>query len=417
MLVLEVPSCMEPGLDEKESWWGRCRALIKHPWRLFFKMFFWIINIISGGAHLQGPENGLHRWFPGWTGATLDAVAIPFKISDATGHVAVSILGSNAMVDGIARAMKTKESSFWHRDATILQRIGFTVLTIFLVVTAEVSSTYRNWQNNAGLAISMRIFWVGFYLASHIPEVIYSTLLLVQDYFNGPKISTPTQQLIRTRTIARLNFNLSHNLISNLNAYSDLDRIITWTGRCFGVLLVIPTYIVKGMSSVDGFLVLTNQEVTSWILGICGMLAEAYLEFVFTHQLVEQLLTILCYRWQRIPRAVTADPFYTVFPKTTLVCMTVGLSFGVLTLPGSYNSAYGVLPSSWNQIKVAICWIYAIRYIFQAALGIQLVLQHTIQAIIRHFNPTYHQLLKDVHTIRKHPTHPTHPLDEEMALI
>ena len=411
MLVLEVPSCMEIELcADSRSWWGRCRAMLKHPWKLFFKMFFWIINIISGGAHLQGPENGLHRWFPGWAPSTLDAVAIPFKISDATGHAAVSILGSNAMVDGIARAIKTKESSFWHRQATILQRIGFTVITIFLVVTAEVSSTYRNWQNNAGLAISMRIFWVGFYLASHIPEVIYSTLLLVQDYFNGPKIPTSTQQIIRTRIINRLDFNLSQNSNHNLH----LDRIIIWTGRCFGVLLVIPTYIVKGMSSVDGFLVLTDQEATSWILGICGMLAEAYLEFVFTHQLVEQLMAILCYKWQRIPRAVTADPFYTVFPKTTLVCITVGLSLGVLTLPGSYNSAYGVLPNSWNQIKVTICWIYAIRYIFQAALGIQLILQHTIQAIIRHFNPTYHQLLKDVHTIRKHPTH---SLAEEMVLI
>lgn len=90
-----------------------------------------------------------------------------------------------------------------------------------------------------------------------------------------------------------------------------MDTYIAWTSLVFAILLVVPTYVVKGMSSVDGFMVITqNDEVVSWCLGISGMLAEAYLEYAFTQGLVGEIATFICYHANHSQRSTIGDPFY-----------------------------------------------------------------------------------------------------------
>src|SRR3989338_4727007 len=128
-----------------------------------------------------------------------------------------------------------------------------------------------------------------------------------------------------------------------LERVQKIDTYIRWVSRIFGILFVLPTYVVKGMSSVDGFMVISDQSVgLSWILGLSGMFAEAYLEYAFTQGLVGEIAAI-------------GDPFYAHLPKTTIALVILGLGLGFFSVPGSYNSAYGALPDSWNAVKIAIC--------------------------------------------------------------
>ena len=429
--------------------------LMAHPFVLVAKLLFWIINIAAGGAHLQGAENGLERLFPSLSPTELPKAAIPFKIGDAGAHITVSILGSNEMIEGVARTFEDG-NSFWHKKASWAQKVIFSLLTLFLVTTAEVSSTYRNWQNNDGMELSMRIFWVSFYLASHIPEVVYSTMLMVRDYFNGPRIPQSLEGMIKEVVVAEItrfqesgfsfssinsaavveedgDFHPSHKLSSDsisssltespliwtleqldspacLERVKKIDTYIRWVSRVFGILFVLPTYVVKGMSSVDGFMVITGQStVLSWILGLSGMFAEAYLEYAFTQGLVGEIATIICYRLNHFNRSTIGDPFYAHLPKTTILLVVFGLFLGFLSVPGSYNSPFGVLPDSWNAVKIAICWLYALRYILQAALGFKLLLRGTIEHLLCYWNPAYGALIKSIEEkvdriLRSNPT-------------
>lgn len=418
------PNCFSKSKRAVKSW------AVAHPWLLIFKILFWVINIVAGGAHLQGTVNGLELFFPPLQNNTelLHNVALPFQFADATSHIATSVLGSNEMIDGLGR-MFTRNQSFWGVDATLIQKLALCLLALFLVFTAEVSSTYRNWQNNAGDSPFMRIFWVGFYLCSHIPEVLYSTMLMVREYFSGFSLNRAQEKLLYAITVSNLydyrhsnrselgnelvTFVLEANQRSSADSFSDadgsqrpskeelsrqrVDRIIRWSSRAVGLLLAVPTYMVKTLSAVNGFLVLfgTDQSAMAWVLGVSGMLAEAYLEYSFTQAIIDEICRAIVYHFRGYDRPLTGHIFYSVMPKTYWTIFVLTTINGINTIPGSYYSAYGAVKKNvsshaWLHF---ICWMYAFRFILQAITGAKLLLENIITSIRSHWQPEYQEFI------------------------
>ena len=122
--------------------------------------------------------------------------------------------------------------------------------------------------------------------------------------------------------------------------------------------------------------------------GYSGMLVEAYLEYTFTQGLVDEIATIVCDRFNQFRRSTIGDPLYAYLLKITITLVIIGLFIGIL--------ASGFLPDSWHQGKIAICWLYALRYVLQAALEIKLLCQEFIQYFACYWNPAFDAMMKAI---------------------